>query len=360
MVILKLINNLGYYNTHKKDLFTKIGRVILICDQVVFGSKNETLSFSKTRIRFREIASLLRLLHSLRYDVVVSHTPLMNLRLALLRRKRCIYAFNGLGFVESSFLLRNIYLLLFRGLTFMQSPLIVVQNFDDRQRFQRYGFRGVVVIRGSGFRGLSTGKITKNNGKIRVIGVGRILEDKGVYEFCETARLLSGKAEFIWVGDSDNNPKKINFQNLKSKYLDFVRFTGYQSRDDVLDLVRNSDVFLLPSYHEGCSHAAVQAAYFGLPLVMPDVVGCREQILDGYNGFLTKKGCVRSNVEALQKLIDSRGRLEEMSMNSIEFYNANWTISSIRDEWKEVINSVIASTAEDSFSRRHGANTPRN
>jgi glycosyltransferase involved in cell wall biosynthesis len=65
---------------------------------------------------------------------------------------------------------------------------------------------------------------------------------------------------------------------------DDVIFLG--QRDDVEDLYRAMDLFVLPSHREGFPRAAMEAAASGLPIVTTDVRGCRQVVEDGLNGLL--------------------------------------------------------------------------
>ena len=57
-------------------------------------------------------------------------------------------------------------------------------------------------------------------------------------------------------------------------------------RDDVHDLMRKSDIFVMPSRYEGLSIAMIEAMANGLPVVASDVPGLRTHIRHGYDGLL--------------------------------------------------------------------------
>ncbi|GAA4125120.1 glycosyltransferase [Knoellia locipacati] len=57
-------------------------------------------------------------------------------------------------------------------------------------------------------------------------------------------------------------------------------------RDDVPDLMRAVDLFVLGSAHEGLPVAVMEALAAGLPVVATDVGGVAEAVVDGQNGFL--------------------------------------------------------------------------
>jgi glycosyltransferase involved in cell wall biosynthesis len=65
---------------------------------------------------------------------------------------------------------------------------------------------------------------------------------------------------------------------------DRVDFLGF--RQDIPQLLREMDIFVLPSLSEGLPLSALEAMAAGKPVVATDVGGTREAVLDGQTGFL--------------------------------------------------------------------------
>ncbi|GGO96132.1 glycosyltransferase [Wenjunlia tyrosinilytica] len=106
-------------------------------------------------------------------------------------------------------------------------------------------------------------------GELLVGAVGRRVEEKGVREYAATARALAGKARFVWAGPLE--PDKADAHDASEDGVDFIG-----ERRDMPALYSALDVFVLPSYREGFSRSAMEAAACGLPMVLSDIRGCRE------------------------------------------------------------------------------------
>jgi glycosyltransferase involved in cell wall biosynthesis len=65
---------------------------------------------------------------------------------------------------------------------------------------------------------------------------------------------------------------------------DRVQFLGF--RQDIPELLREIDIFVLPSLSEGLPLSALEAMAAGKPVVATDVGGTGEAVLDGQTGFL--------------------------------------------------------------------------
>jgi len=51
------------------------------------------------------------------------------------------------------------------------------------------------------------------------------------------------------------------------------------------ELLKISDIFVLPSYREGLPHSILEAMVIKLSVVTYNIRRCREEIINGENGF---------------------------------------------------------------------------
>lgn len=71
----------------------------------------------------------------------------------------------------------------------------------------------------------------------------------------------------------------------------------------VHDVYAASDVFVMPSFHEGLCNACLEASFAELPQVVSDAGGNAEIIVDGKTGFVVPKGDVDKLAEALERYL---------------------------------------------------------
>ena len=204
---------------------------------------------------------------------------------------------SGLGavFIQGGWLSRFVSALY--RLAFRNSNRVFFQNRDDLGLFLENKLVKVVltdVLPGSGINLL---RFTPNddsdrkslNTPFRFLLIARMLKDKGVVEFVNAAQLLkeSGvKAEFCLLGFLDvQNPAAISSEQMK-EWTDqgFVKYLGVS--DDVREHIASADCIVLPSYREGTPRTLLEAAAMGKPIITTNVVGCKEVVEHGVNGFL--------------------------------------------------------------------------
>jgi len=82
-------------------------------------------------------------------------------------------------------------------------------------------------------------------------------------------------------------------------------------RDDVQDLLRASDAFLLPSTNEGLPLSILEAQATGVPVLAAPTAGVPEIIADGRNGFLILADDAQGYADRIRMLLEnpSRSRL---------------------------------------------------
>ncbi|MEN3292872.1 MAG: hypothetical protein V7642_2125 [Burkholderiales bacterium] len=109
-------------------------------------------------------------------------------------------------------------------------------------------------------------------------------------------------AKCLLIGDGPQRPeieKRIKELGLSSD----VRITGFLA--DVRPTVAACDAMAIVSHHvETFSIAALEAMALGKPMVMSMIGGAAEQVVDGHNGYLYRRGDIDALARALRRLHD--------------------------------------------------------
>lgn len=93
-------------------------------------------------------------------------------------------------------------------------------------------------------------------------------------------------------------------------------FTLLGYRQDALDLVRVSDLFVLASRYEGFPVAVMEALAVGCPLVCTSVGGVPDVVEDGVHGRIVPPGAPRQLAAGIVELAASTERRQQMSANA--------------------------------------------
>ncbi len=109
-----------------------------------------------------------------------------------------------------------------------------------------------------------------------VYTVGRICYQKNPRLFNDIAEAMPD-VKFMWIGDGDLK-KELNSPN--------IQITGWLNREEALEKSINADVFILTSLWEGLPISLLEAMYMKKVCVVSNVIGNRDVIHNGDNGYV--------------------------------------------------------------------------
>ena len=149
---------------------------------------------------------------------------------------------------------------------------------------------------------------------IQFLFIGRLLKEKGIHDFIAAAQIVKQKfpqTTFTVLGGIDEANLGALTQGELTQYIDqnVIDYPGHV--ENIAEWIKQSHVFVLPSYREGVPRSTQEAMAIGRPVITTDVPGCRDTVIDGVNGFLVP----RWNPQALaEKMIYFIEHPEQVSM----------------------------------------------
>lgn len=153
-----------------------------------------------------------------------------------------------------------------------------------------------------------TPPILRKNPVPVILFVGTLIERKGLRYVIEAARQFP-KARFRLVGAGREGFDKILQENITQANLNNVTLEGSKTQSELVDIMRASDIFLLPSRLEGIPKVTLEAAATGLPcIVFRDYE--TPSVLDAVSGFQVET--VEEMMRALGNLISDESLRERM------------------------------------------------
>ena len=118
-----------------------------------------------------------------------------------------------------------------------------------------------------------------------------------------------------------------------------IGFLG--SRSDVPDLLKIADIGLLTSHEEGFSNAVLEAMAAGLPMVVTDVGGNAEAVLDGKTGFVVPARDPAQLASAILRLVQDANRAE-MGRRGKQRVQDVFSFDACVDEYERTYDDALA------------------
>lgn len=147
--------------------------------------------------------------------------------------------------------------------------------------------------------------------------VGRITRDKGINELLEAYKKLNDDSYLIMVGrsevDETINQELYTWASKNEK----IRFTGYTTV--VEQYLSAMDCYILPSYREGFGMGVVEAEAMGVPVIVTDIPGPIDAMIDNETGIVVQKADVESLYNAMISIREDKVRYFAMAEKAHDF-----------------------------------------
>lgn len=216
---------------------------------------------------------------------------------------------------------KRIYLRMLEHKNLLQANSIAF-NADEELEDSIYSSNGIVLPNGiskENFgelpeRGRYKARFPKLEGKTIFLFLGRIdIRQKAVDLIVEAFATLAKstpEAMLVMAGPSEGGDADIIKEQIQRLGIaDKVVFTGLVRGSEKKELLRDSDVFLMPSRYEGLSIALLEALASGLPVILSDRAGLHKKVEVSGSGVVVIPE-VQAIVDAMVRMKDERFRLE--------------------------------------------------
>jgi glycosyltransferase involved in cell wall biosynthesis len=188
------------------------------------------------------------------------------------------------------------------------------------------------------------GLLKPHQDHFRFLYAGRMLADKGVYELINAVRKLN-QDKILCVLWLCGFPDVKNISAISQFELDAwgempgVEYLG--PSDSMENIYSQVDCVVLPSYREGMPRSILEAGAMGLPAIATDVAGCRNIIVDGFNGLLCEAKSSESLMQAMIEIMDmTDGRLTAMGENGRRVVSERFSEDIVVEEAVAVVRSI--------------------
>ncbi len=185
-------------------------------------------------------------------------------------------------------------------------------------------------------------KLYSKNKKYLITYIGRLVHQKGVDLLIDA--MVELKAELFnitlaIVGAGYMQKDLIN-KARESGIEDMINFTGFVSEAEKETLIQASDLLVFPSRYEPFGIVALEALAWGKPVIVSDVGGFREVIVDGETGIRVQLNPL-ALAEGIKFLIHNKMKAKNMGNKGKEVVKNMYSWQNITRKLLEVYNEVL-------------------
>lgn len=212
--------------------------------------------------------------------------------------------------------IKKILNLIFSG----KEPIIVLSSLEKELIIEKYHAKNVVVL--PNCIDIKDAKkfdrVYLGQPPIVILFLGRIVLRKGIEYILQALALLKNKKlsfKFILAG---TGPEEEIYIRKYSEILgNAFEFKGVISGNEKSELIKKSDIFLLPSTSgEGLPISLLECMSYGMVPIVTDDGSMKHVVKHGQNGFIVNKKSSIEIADAIESLYNNLGLMQKLGRNA--------------------------------------------
>ena len=197
--------------------------------------------------------------------------------------------------------------------------------------------------------------IMRDDNSVTFMFAGWLVETKGIHRLIEAfidVHRNHPNTHLLIAGTSNDERYRQSLQGMvaDSDVGDAVTFLGW--RDDILDVMAISDVYVLPSFTEGIPRSIVEAMAMGKPVIATTVGGVPSLLGQGEFGFLCPPDDAPSLASAMSRMVEDKGLGDDIGMAARKEARRRYTFQAHLDGLSEILRNSIKIVTKSNSSER--------
>jgi len=184
----------------------------------------------------------------------------------------------------------------------------------------------------------------------RLLWVGRLSPEKGLKYLIEALPLVRERVPDVHltlVGEGSQE-EALRSQAEALGVADAISFAGPRPHDDIPELMRQADLFVLPSLNEGFGIVLIEAMASGLPIVASDTGGIPEIVEHGRTGVLVPPGESDSLAWAIMEVLRDGARTTEMVEGALAEVHKRFSSAAQVRAYERVYGELVGAPVAES------------
>ncbi|MCD6378976.1 glycosyltransferase family 4 protein, partial [bacterium] len=170
--------------------------------------------------------------------------------------------------------------------------------------------------------------------------MGRLVELKRVQDAIHAMKMINNKkVELQIIGDGPMR-EKLETITKKLGLAGRINFLGH--RDNSLELLNKSKIFVLPSRTEGISRSIMEAMALKKIIISTNIPGINELVRDGENGFLVETKNPGAIADMIDHVLNNMDNAETVAKNAKETIEKNYSAAKVVKDYERLYSKLVS------------------
>jgi glycosyltransferase involved in cell wall biosynthesis len=156
------------------------------------------------------------------------------------------------------------------------------------------------------------------SGKIKLLFMGKICIEKGIFDLIKFLAankiFLEGKIKLTICGTGED--EKLKRLISTPIFINRVEYHGWVEGAKKESLIKESDIYILPSHFEGVPISILEAMAYGKPIIATNVGGIPSLVKDKHNGWIIEPWGLNKLDNIFDEIMEDPKVLEKLGKNS--------------------------------------------
>lgn len=179
----------------------------------------------------------------------------------------------------------------------------------------------------------------KTEGILNLVFLGRIAEQKGVYDLPKIDKALGNEGVKVNWTIIGRGPEKIKLKTVWSSFNKKVKYLSPQSREELNEILQVHDIFVFPTRFEGFPVALLETMALGIVPVVSDIPSGIPELVLEHLGFKVKPGDINGFVKAIKYLEQNRETLYNISKEAKIHVKENYELKNNMKAYHELFSN---------------------
>lgn len=144
-----------------------------------------------------------------------------------------------------------------------------------------------------------------------------------LYEINKTRKM---HLVLVGVGHHADQLEEVEKLILELDLLDKVTILKWTSRDDVLNIISKSKLYLSAARYEGLPYAVIESLALSIPCIVSNCDGNRDLIINDFNGFVIDNNDTIKFGNSILEILNDEEKHSELSKNAKNTFESNHNI----------------------------------
>lgn len=213
---------------------------------------------------------------------------------------------------------------------------------------KKYVLRKDVFICPNGIPGSLTAEISavRHNATPKLLYLSNLLINKGVFTLLDTCKILKDKGyqfscDFVGGETAEINAERFNQEVAIRGLNTCVCYKGRKYGIEKEEILKNSDLFILPTYNECFPLVLLEAMQHGLPCISTNEGGISDIIIPNETGYIVPKKSAHELANKIEILLKDTFLRLKMGNKGLERYKQLFTLNAFEQRITSILKEII-------------------